>query len=251
MPARVIVPPKDRFNATAEHYRQHRPGYPPELVDWILATTGVRPPAVVVDLGCGTGISTRAFAGRRLELLGLDPSEGMLAEAHREGGATYRRGESTATGLADRSANLVISGQAFHWFEIPATLVELRRILVPGGWCSAFWNLRAKTPLLDEYDALLKSLSSEYEQVPKPLPTIAAIKARSEITSVRESEIPNRQELDREGLVGRAFSSSYVTHGVQDRAGFERALLDLFERHQIGGHVEFVYTTVAIAWQIV
>jgi SAM-dependent methyltransferase len=246
----MLVPPKDRFDATAEDYVRHRPGYPRELVDWVLATSGVRPPALVADLGCGTGISTRAFAGRGLELVGIDPSDAMLAKARELGGATFRKGESTATGLADRSVALAISGQAFHWFDIPATFAELARILVPGGWCAAFWNLRGKTPFLEEYEALLRQASAEYAEVPRPLPTIEAIRKRPEVAASVEAEFPNRQVLDREGLIGRAFSSSYVAHSVRDRPAFERALLELFDRHQESGRVTFDYRAVAIAWRL-
>jgi SAM-dependent methyltransferase len=246
----VLVPRKDRFDKTADNYVRFRPGYPSSLVDWLLAATGLHAPGCIVDVGCGTGISTRTFAGRGFELVGIDPSEAMLERARREGGADFRRGDATATGLPDQSAHLAIAGQAFHWFELGPTLVELRRILVPSGWCCAFWNLRGKTPFLDEYDQLLRAQSTEYEQVPKPLPTIAAIKAHASVTSVHEGELPNRQELDLDGLVGRAFSSSYIAHGVTDRPKFERALADLFARHAVAGKVEFVYRTVAIAWQV-
>lgn len=247
----MFVPPTERFAATADNYVRFRPGYPPALIDRVIEATGVHPPAPVLDLGCGTGISTRAFASRGFNAVGVDPSEAMLDHARREGGATYQRGEATATGLADRSVRLVISGQAFHWFDLTTTLAELRRVLVPDGWCSAFWNIRARSAFLDDYEALLRRTANEYENRPKPLPTIDAIKARPEVTSVRDIELSNRQELDREGLIGRAFSSSYVAHDVADRADLERGLGELFERHSRNGRVDFVYRTVAVAWQIV
>jgi hypothetical protein len=100
---------------------------------------------------------------------------------------------------------------------------------------------------LQEYEALLKSASDEYATVPKPLPTIAAIKAA--VGAVKETELPNAQVLDREGLRGRAFSSSYVAHGVADKDAFARALDRLFDAHQEGGKVTFDYRTVVVAWR--
>jgi SAM-dependent methyltransferase len=246
----MSLPPTQRFDATAEHYSENRPSYPPALVDWLIGVAGLRPGARIVDLGCGTGIATRAFAARGFDVVGVDPSERMLERARAAGGATYRRGESTATGLDAASFDLAIAAQAFHWFDIPATLAELRRILVPRGWCAAFWNLRADTPPLREYDALLRRYSTTYAKTPKPLPTIAAIEARPEVVSATKAEFPNAQRLDREGLVGRALSSSFVQHGVDERATFERELRDLFDRHQQGGEIELLHRTVAIAWQL-
>jgi ubiquinone/menaquinone biosynthesis C-methylase UbiE len=241
-----VLDPRERFSAAADHYKKWRPSYPVEVVDWLIATAGLRASAKVVDLGCGTGISTRLLVSRGLDVTGVEPNEDMLAEAVRQGGK-YVRGEAQKTGLPDRTFDLATAAQAFHWFPIAETLQELRRILKPGAWASAFWNVRAKTPLMEEYEALLKAASDEYASVPKPLPTIAAIKQA--VGEVKESEIPNAQFLDREGLRGRAFSSSYVAHGVADKEAFARELDRVFDHHQRDGKVTFDYRTIVVAWR--
>ena len=50
----------ERFTGLANSYGQARPSYPPELVRWCLEQAPS--PQLIVDLGCGTGISTRLFA---------------------------------------------------------------------------------------------------------------------------------------------------------------------------------------------
>lgn len=52
--------PTERFTGLATLYGQARPTYPVELVRWCLEQ--VPAPSLIVDLGCGTGISTRLFA---------------------------------------------------------------------------------------------------------------------------------------------------------------------------------------------
>lgn len=247
----MLPPPEERFTATADLYARHRPGYPRELVDWIVATAGLRPGERVIDLGCGTGIATRLFAERGFATTGIDPNDAMLEHARSAGGgACYVRGTATVTGLPDACAELAVAGQAFHWFDLDPTFAELGRVLVPGGWCAAFWNVRARGPLMDAYEELLKGLSADYGSVPKPLPTIAAIEARADVRDVRRTELENRQLLDQDELRGRAFSSSYVQHGVERRADFERALDALFDAHRSGESVAFIYRTIAIAWRL-
>ncbi|MFO0751366.1 MAG: class I SAM-dependent methyltransferase [Myxococcota bacterium] len=256
---RLAVPPTERFTATAEGYARHRPSYPAELVDWVIATAALPAGAAVVDLGCGTGIATRLFAARGFDVLGVDPNEAMLAEARRaatdadglgsaQASARYQRGEAIASGLADASADLVIAAQAFHWFELAPTMAELRRVLRPGGWACAFWNVRRASPFTTAYEALLKGIG-DYGKTPKPGPTIAAIEAFPGVADLRAFELPASQRLDRPGLSGRARSSSYVAHGVRDEAAFEAALDDLFARFAERGAVSLTYSVTARMWR--
>jgi SAM-dependent methyltransferase len=245
-----MMDPRERFSAGADLYHRYRPSYPEALLDWIDQSTGLRPPARVADVGCGTGISSRLFAERGFDVVGVDPNEAMLAHARDEGGARYQAGTATETGLPDACVDLVTVAQAFHWFDVPAALAEFTRILARPGWCAAYWNLRHRSPFNDEYDALLRAQSSEYDILLKPEATIQAIVKSEGVAEVRQGELPNRQLLDRDGLFGRAYSSSYVVHGVADPEGFNGALAEVFDRHQSGGTVEFLYRTVAVCFRL-
>jgi ubiquinone/menaquinone biosynthesis C-methylase UbiE len=236
---------KERFTETAADYHRYRPSYPNELIDWILTTAA--PVRRVADVGCGTGISTRLFAERGLDVVGIDPNEEMLKYAT---GARYRKGDASATGLPDASVDLVMAAQAFHWFDLPLTFREFRRILRSGGWCAAFWNLRASGAFMDPYDALLRRYSSEYAVLRKPRETIELIEASPEVSNLRQAEFRNAELLDREHFLGRVRSSSYVVHGVARRDEFESALNALFDAHQKDGRIEFAYQTVAVMWEL-
>ena len=245
-----MIDPRDRFSDAADLYHRYRPSYPGALLDWIEGTTGLRPPARIADVGCGTGISTRLFVERGFDVVGIDPNEPMLAYARAGGGARYLKGTATETGLPAASVDLVAVAQAFHWFAVPETLAEFRRILAAPGWCAVFWNLRAESPFMADYDRLLRTHSTEYEVLLKPEPTLQAIVQAESVAALSEAAFANRQLLDREGLLGRAHSSSYVIHGVADPEAFDRALDDLFDRHQRDGQVELPYRTVAACFRL-
>jgi ubiquinone/menaquinone biosynthesis C-methylase UbiE len=228
------VDAKERFSVAADDYHRSRPGYPAALFDWIDGETGLPRAAWVADVGCGTGVSTRPWASRGHWAVGLDPNAAMLAQAARAGGALYLRADAAAAGLRSASIDLVTVAQALHWLDFAAVLPEFRRILRPGGCLAAFWNLRAGGGLMDEYDAVIRTFSTEYAKVPRAKGAVEALRRAPEVLELREAEFPNEQLLDEAGLLGRAHSSSYVAHGVADRAGFDRALGELFARHQAG-----------------
>ena len=99
----------ERFTGLANVYGQARPTYPLELVRWCLEQAAS--PQLIVDLGCGTGISTRLFATTGHPAIGIDPNADMLATARAEGAQDYRVGTSEHTGLPDACADLIIAAQ--------------------------------------------------------------------------------------------------------------------------------------------
>jgi SAM-dependent methyltransferase len=241
--AAAPVDPKERFTVAADDYHRCRPGYPEAVFEWIEREASLPRPAWIADVGCGTGASTRPWASRGHRVVGLDPNAAMLAQAVGTGGALYVRAEAAATALRSASVDLVTVAQALHWLDLAAVLPEMRRILRPAGRLSAFWNLRAGGAFMEEYDAVIRTFSSEYTRVPRAKGAVEALRRAPEVAELRQAELPNQQLLDLDGLLARAHSSSYVAHGVADRAGFDRALGELFARHQEQGAVRFSYRT--------
>lgn len=140
---------KDHFSSVATGYRAFRPGYPPALFEWLAAAAPGRERAV--DLGCGTGQASVGLARHFDEVIALDPSAEQLASAERHPRVSYRVAQAEATGLPDGCADLVVAGQAFHWFDHPRLQPELERIARPGAVFAAFtYDLCRVAPPVDE-----------------------------------------------------------------------------------------------------
>jgi len=123
-----------RFSGFADIYDANRPSPPDELGPLLASyANAVRP--VVVDLGSGSGLSSRWAATWATSVVGVEPSDDMrtVAESRPTAGVTYRKGWSHTTGLADRSADVVLAVQAMHWMEPGPTLAEVARLVRPGG----------------------------------------------------------------------------------------------------------------------
>jgi SAM-dependent methyltransferase len=239
--------PTARFTGLAELYAQARPGYPPEAVDFVLATCHLGSGSVLVDVGCGTGISSRLFASRGLRVIGIDPNADMRARASAEGGPTveYRDGRAESTGLPPASADAVLAAQAFHWFEPDTALREFHRILRPRGWVVLLWNAR------DREDPFTRGYAEIVERLPDSKRADAISLEAEELArgglfhEVGVRRFPNLQILDEDGLVGRALSSSYGPRDPEGRESYAEAMRRLFRTFVRDGHVALRYHTLA------
>ncbi len=115
----------ESFGADAEQYDRARPSYPPSLVDDLL---GDRGGCAVVDVGCGTGITSRLFAARGCRVLGVEADPRMAAVARRSG-VEVEEGKFESWQDGGRRFDLVVSGQAWHWIEPLAGSAKAEAVL--------------------------------------------------------------------------------------------------------------------------
>lgn len=124
----------ERFNGFADIYDKARPVVPKYPVKLICKYLG-KAPDTVVDLGCGTGLSTVAWKSAAHSVIGIEPSGDMLSAARMKSSDNVKfvQAFSDDTSLPDDFADVVVCSQSFHWMEPTATLSEVNRILKTGG----------------------------------------------------------------------------------------------------------------------
>lgn len=127
------------------NYAAFRPSYPAHLYNKVLAYHH-GPKKLAIDLGCGTAIVTRELSKHFDHVIGTDPSKGMIEQARQQGSqlsnVEYREALAEASPfLEDGSVDMVVSGQAAHWFDFPKWFAEMKRVVRPGGTL-AFWGYK-------------------------------------------------------------------------------------------------------------
>lgn len=125
-----------RFTGWAALYDQYRAGPPEALAGLLSRYAGIARPALVVDLGSGTGLSTRYWADKAERVVGIEPTPDMRRQAETvtvTSNISYQEGYSHATGLPAGCADMVVCMQSLHWMEPAGTFREAARILRPGG----------------------------------------------------------------------------------------------------------------------
>lgn len=125
---------EERFSGFADLYDASRP-MPPAALGPLLASYAKAPAPMVVDIGSGTGLSTRWAATWAKLVIGVEPNAEMrhVAELQPVAGVEYMDGVGSDTGLVSSIADVVTVVQAMHWMDPTPTLDETARILRAGG----------------------------------------------------------------------------------------------------------------------
>ncbi|MFA6211085.1 MAG: class I SAM-dependent methyltransferase [Candidatus Obscuribacterales bacterium] len=244
----------ERFSGLADIYAASRPSYPVEAIDFIVQACGLTKQSLVVDVGCGTGISTRLFEQRGFAVVGIEPNEDMRSAAIRDSirvvgesdanASKYCSGTAENTGLANECADLVLCAQAFHWFDANKALAEFQRILKPGGHVVLMWNER------NEVDDLTRGYGDLFRQIPET----AKVEMRRGIagepllqsmlfSNAARTNFAFSQRVDLSGLLGRAFSASYAPKEGASAEALRAGLTALFEQSQVDGFADLQYET--------
>jgi SAM-dependent methyltransferase len=199
------------FAGAAEAYEESRPTYPDEAVRWLVTQLQLAPGRTVVDLAAGTGKLTRLLTPTGATVIAVEPVDEMRDALRRTTPeAEARPGTAERTGLPDSSADAVTVAQAFHWFDAPAALAEIHRMLKSGGRLVVIYNVRdLDDPVQHAVDDLLAPYRGD-------TPSHRSGRWR---TALNETELfkpaagrefPNIQTIDADSLVSRVASTSFV-----------------------------------------
>lgn len=237
----------EQFSGRVENYILYRPHYPKDVLLFIEKQLDIDT-LVIADIGSGTGISSEIFLKNGNTVYAIEPNKEMResAEYIHQGDKNFISINATAedTSLNSGSIDLIVCGQAFHWFNKTLTKREFQRI----GSCKAslllMWNERKKS------SAFQQAYENTLCEIALPNEAKASTNMIDE-RAIRDFFSPNRyvyqsfshsQHFDFEGLKGRLQSSSYAPReNHPNHCLMMPKLKHIFDLFRIKDKVEFEY----------
>jgi len=254
----------NRFRSTAEFYEKYRVPYPAELIEAVAARVDLKAGDRVLDLGCGPAMLAIGLARLGMSATAMDPEPEMIAAAReaaeRAGVAlSFVQGSSYDLGPALGRFKLVTMGRAFHWMDRPATLVALDALIEPGGAIALFHDRRISSS--GDWQGILNKATKEYAPADilgrqshhgpdwQPHETVLVPSAFSRVETMGRIFA---QEMDIEGVLGRAYSmsaSSAETLGANQPAFDAAVRRDLMTANPDGRFTEIVEVEAMLAFR--
>jgi SAM-dependent methyltransferase len=225
------------FGGVADAYERARPGYPEDAVRWL---AGERP-CDVLDLGAGTGKLTRSLVALGHRVTAVEPLEPMLAQLRSAvPGVDAFLGTAELIPLPDDSVDVVTCAQAFHWFDHASALVEIARVLRPGGRLGLVWNTRdERERWVDELSDAMVGRTGIDHGVAEP------IERSGLFGPVEQADFEHVQEIDRVALQELVLSRSYCAIlSPEERRPILERVDEIFEERSRDGILRMPYITV-------
>lgn len=229
--------PTGRFGDRAPAYAANRPGYPAAVLDALLFE--MPPEIVVADIGAGTGISSEALARNAARVIAIEPNAAMRGQAVQNEKIEWRDGTGEQTGLADKSVDLAVAFQAFHWFDAQAAFEEFTRIArVRIGLVQ--YERDERDPFSHAYGDLVRSFATDDTEGLR-MRTLEAFSALSG-ARLHRTEIAAEQRFSLDGLLGRIDSASYLPNAGDAADALRLRARDLYAQHEKDGGVVLAMT---------
>lgn len=244
-----------RFTGRASFYSTSRPNYPRRILDLLRSEIDFDETYTIADIGSGTGLLSQLFLENGNRVLAVEPNDEMRGLAEKSLSRFPRflsvRGTAEQTGLERASVDLVVIGQALHWFDPEASSREFARILKTNSQvCIAYNDRNNEDSFMKDYDQIVRRYARNRASVPSI--DDAYLPRFFKNGKYSKFSLPNEQLLDLEGLLGRMTSASYMpSPSDQDHFALLREnVARLFKTHEKLGKVRMLYDTTVLLGKI-
>lgn len=252
----------DQFEGAAANYARYRPRYPEAVYETLAAAFALDGGGRMLDVGCGAGQIAIALRTRFAEVIGIDVSAEMVAEAGRQAESAgvdpieWRVMSAEEISEALGSFRLVTVSDALHWMEQDAVVGRCHTRLEPGGGIALLtvgssigmtavyepWQ-RAIAETIERWLGPRRRAGSRYYEQPQR--SEEQLLADAGFTAIEAGSRRYQLDWDFDHVLGYLYSTSYANPGLLggDREAFEADLRERLTRAEPAGR--FVCTLEA------
>ncbi|GAB4191864.1 MAG: class I SAM-dependent methyltransferase [Coleofasciculaceae cyanobacterium] len=135
---------KSWYSAVADAYNRVRPRYPKELIGRVVELAQLQNDAIILEVGCGPGTATAAFAQLGFSMVCLEPSQESCQLA-RQNCAQYPNVEILNITFEEwelelERFNAVLAATSFHWVSPEVRYAKAAAALQNNGSLMLLWN---------------------------------------------------------------------------------------------------------------
>ena len=238
----------ERFSNRVENYIKYRPHYPKEIITFLNEECGFDKTKIVADIGSGPGISCENFIENGNTVYAVEPNDDMRKAAEEifkdSENFISINGTAEATTLDSNFADLIIAGQAFHWFDKEKCRIEFKRILKNDGYALLMWNDKiSSNDFMKDYYELIKKFGKDYDKINHTNVDDEVIGKFFSPLEFKKKSIRHTHPLDYAGLEGRLLSSSYIPLEGDSFEIMTKELKEMFAKYSVNGKLEMEYQT--------
>ncbi|MCO5993366.1 class I SAM-dependent methyltransferase [Actinoallomurus rhizosphaericola] len=158
---------RETFDRAASHYQAARPDYPADLYAGLLAMTGLRPPAHLLEVGCGPGKATLPLARMGFSITAVELGPVLAAEARRNLAEFPDSSVITSSFEEWRPPpgarfDLVYAATAWRWVD-PEVKYAKAADLLPRSGHLAVWDARHAFPV--GFDPFFTEIQKVYDEL--------------------------------------------------------------------------------------
>lgn len=141
---------KNWYSSVADAYNQFRPRYPKHLIARVVEVAQLPVEATILEIGCGPGTATVAFAELGFSMLCLEPNQAFFQLAQ-QNCKQYPSVEIQNTSFEEysleaRQFDAVLAASSFHWVSSEVKYRKVAEALPENGSLILLWNTKLEPP---------------------------------------------------------------------------------------------------------